>query len=298
MSYKSLEIRVGATIFIAALILSVGLMWFQGFQLQRKTYEILARFPMVGGIDSGDRVNVNGVERGEVKRVYLRDRDVLIKLQINAEVKIPDDSRVVLQSIGIMGERVVAIILGESDSFIGPGALLEGVYDPGISEALASLGKVMDDVQILTKDLKHITGALTEGENLRAAIENLVAVTEELKRVVTVNSPALEEGIGSFSSSARKLDAVLTRNSSRLDSIMLSLEKASGELPELFDSLEEVTGAMTRIAKRLENKDNTVGALLEDRQLLDNLQQAITNLDLLITDIRANPKKYLKVSVF
>ena len=233
-----------------------------------------------------------------MKRVYLRDRDVLIKLQINAEVKIPDDSRVVLQSIGIMGERVVAIILGESDSFIGPGALLEGVYDPGISEALASLGKVMDDVQILTKDLKHITGALTEGENLRAAIENLVAVTEELKRVVTVNSPALEEGIGSFSSSARKLDAVLTRNSSRLDSIMLSLEKASGELPELFDSLEEVTGAMTRIAKRLENKDNTVGALLEDRQLHDNLQQAITNLDLLITDIRANPKKSLKVSVF
>ena len=49
MSYKSLEIRVGATIFIAALILSVGLMWFQGFQLQRQTYEILARFPMVGG---------------------------------------------------------------------------------------------------------------------------------------------------------------------------------------------------------------------------------------------------------
>jgi phospholipid/cholesterol/gamma-HCH transport system substrate-binding protein len=298
MEYKSLEVRVGATIFIAAVVLSVGLMWFQGFQLQRKTYEISAVFPMVGGIDHGDRVNVNGVERGEVKRVVLRDRDVFITMQINADVKIPDDSRVILQSIGIMGERVVGIILGESATYVEPGAVLDGVYDPGISEALASLGKVMDRVQDLTKDLQQITGALTEGENLKAAIENLVTVTEELKAVVQQNSPVLEEGIASFNSSAKKMDDVLGRNSTRLDSIMVSLEEASGDLPELFDSLEELTAAMTRITKRLESDDNTMGALLEDRQLLDSLQQAITNLDLLITDIRANPKKYIKVSVF
>ena len=126
MTYRRLELRVGFTIFLAILVLTVGLMWFQGFKIGRTTWDLHAVFPMVGGIDPGDVVNVNGVERGEVKRVELRDRDVLVTMKLRDVDGIPDDSRVVLQTVGIMGERVVSIILGESDVHVEPGAVLQG----------------------------------------------------------------------------------------------------------------------------------------------------------------------------
>ena len=128
MNATSLELRVGLTIFIAALILVVGIMWFQGFKFADRTYEIHAIFPMVGGIDPGDEVNVNGVEKGEVRRVALRDKDVVITMRISADVKIPEDSEVLLQTIGIMGERIVSIVLGESRS--SPGRIKDSTRRP------------------------------------------------------------------------------------------------------------------------------------------------------------------------
>ncbi len=114
MEYRSLELKVGFTVFIAILAFSVGMMWLEGFKLRGERFEIHAVFPMVGGVNAGDAVNVNGVERGEVTKVNLRDRDVIVTMAIDAESKLPEDSKVVLQTHGILGERIVTIIVGSS----------------------------------------------------------------------------------------------------------------------------------------------------------------------------------------
>ena len=88
MEYRSLELKVGFTVFIAILAFSVGMMWLEGFKLRGERFEIHAVFPMVGGVNAGDAVNVNGVERGEVTKVNLRDRDVIVTMAIDAETKI------------------------------------------------------------------------------------------------------------------------------------------------------------------------------------------------------------------
>jgi len=90
-SYRALEIKVGFTVFIAGVILIIGLMWFQGFKISRDYYELHAVFPQVGGIDPGDEVNVNGVERGSVKSVSLRESDVLVTMEIDSDTRIASD---------------------------------------------------------------------------------------------------------------------------------------------------------------------------------------------------------------
>ena len=298
MSYNRLELRVGLTIFLAILVLTVGLMWFQGFKMGRTTWELHAVFPTVGGIDSGDIVNVNGVERGEVKRVSLREHDVLVTMKLRGEARIPDDSRVVLQSIGIMGERVVTIKLGRSDVFVEAGAILDGTYDPGISEALAHLGVLLDDLSVLTRDIHEITGILTEGERLDSTITNLASVTGDLRRMVRRNAPELERGVASFRRSNERLETFVERNADRMDSIVVSLETLSGDMPSLVRRLDELAASLGRIAGRLEGDESTLGALMHDRELMDRLEEAITGLDELVTDIKANPKRYFKVEVF
>jgi phospholipid/cholesterol/gamma-HCH transport system substrate-binding protein len=298
MEYRMLELRVGFTVFIAIVVFAVGMMWLEDFKLKGERYEIHAVFPMVGGIRAGDGVNVNGVERGEVTSVVLRDRDVIVTMKIDVATKIPEDSRVVLQTVGIMGERIVTIIVGKSDVILQPGAMINGVYDPGISEALASMGKVMEDLRGLMKDIPATAKALGEGDDLSRTIGNLAAASDELRALLAETAPEMRAGAKSFGSSAQRLDSLLARNESGIDTMLAGLEDASERLPALVERIEEVTAALGRITARLESDDNTMGALLSDRELLDRLQSAITNLDGLVTDIKANPKKYLKVEIF
>ncbi len=298
MNATSLELRVGLTIFIAALILVVGIMWFQGFKFGDRTYEIHAIFPMVGGIDPGDEVNVNGVEKGEVKRVALRDKDVAITMRISSDVKIPEDSEVLLQTIGIMGERIVSIVLGQSNSYIEPGAMLQGIYDPGLSEVLASFGNVMSDLRELLREIRVVAEALTEGEKLQSTLEDLAEITEELRRLVADNAPEIEKGVVSFRRSAERVDGIIENNTERIDSMIVSLETVSRELPVLLEKIGNVTGTLSDIAERLKKGDNTMGALMQDRELLDRLERTIESLNELVIDIKANPKRYMKLEIF
>ncbi|MFA4947881.1 MAG: MlaD family protein [Candidatus Krumholzibacteriia bacterium] len=298
MEYKSLEIRVGLTVFIASLILIVGLMWFQGFKVGHGNHQIQAVFPMVGGISPGDKVNLNGVEMGSVKRVQLRDNDVLLTMDISKQAKIPDDSRIVLQTVGIMGERIITVLLGTSERFLEPGATMQGVYEPGITEALAFLGGIMDELTQLTKDMQRIAGTLTQGDKLKAIVENLADVSGRLRALIERDAPGFEAGVQSFRRSAEKVDKLLERNSGNIDTLMTSFAAASKDFPELVRRMRAVTDTLAEIANGLQKNDNTLGALMTDRALLDKLEKAVKNLDDLVTDVKANPKKYLKVEIF
>ncbi len=298
MEYRTLEIRVGLTIFIAVLVFTVGLMWFEGFNVGRKTYELHAVFPMVGGIDPGDAVNINGVEKGEVRRVALKKKDVVITMSIDTSARIPIDSRVVLQTRGIMGERIVSIVLGDSTEVLEPGGMITGVYDPGISEALASVGRAIDDLSALAADIDRIAGMMTEGDNLRKAIENLAVITTDLRKGINKNSEAMNKGITSFSLSAARIDSLLQRNAAEIDSLFSRLDNSSRELPELLKKMNQVTVALLEVTERLNADDSTVGALLQDRAFLDRLDKAVAGITELIEDVRKNPKKYLTVEIF
>jgi phospholipid/cholesterol/gamma-HCH transport system substrate-binding protein len=298
MDYKSLEIRVGITIFIASLILIIGLMWFQGFKVGHGKYEIHAVFPMVGGIGPGDKVNLNGVEKGSVKRVLLREKDVLLTMEIDGDAKIPDDSRIVLQAIGIMGGRIITIMLGKSDRMLERGATMDGTYEPGVTEALAFLGNIMDELTQLTKDMQRLANTLTHGDKLKVTVENLAAVSEQLHTLLERDAPAFGAGVQSFKRSAETVDRILAKNSGNIDTMITSLSAASADVPELVRRMRALTDTLAAVTGNLRRSDNTLGALMQDRALLDKLEKAVNDLDELIADVKANPKKYFKIEIF
>ena len=298
MEYKSLELKVGFTVFIASLILIVGLMWFNGFKVAHGKYEIQAVFPEVGGVGPGDKVNLNGVEKGKVRDVLLREKDVLLTMQIDADAKIPEDSRAVLQAIGIMGGRIVTIELGRSDRFLKPGSVMQGAYEPGITEALAFLGNIMDELTLLTRDMQRLAATLTRGDRLKVTVENLAASSERLRTLLDHDAPAFGAGVQSFKHSAETVDRLLTKNAGTIDTMITSYGAAGKGLPELVRRMTAVTDSLAVLTSSLQRNDNTLGGLMQDRALLDRLEKTVKDLDELVTDVKAHPKKYLKVSIF
>jgi phospholipid/cholesterol/gamma-HCH transport system substrate-binding protein len=175
---------------------------------------------------------------------------------------------------------------------------LEGFYDPGMSEVLASFGNIMGELNNLTRDIGTIAETLTEGDDLRKTVENLAIVTGELKELMSSNAPKIEDGITSFSRSAERFDSLLERNEERIDSIMASVDEVSGELPELVRRVSAVTDALHEVVLMLQSDESTMGSLMQNRDLLDRLERTITSLDELVTDMKANPGRYLKIEVF
>jgi phospholipid/cholesterol/gamma-HCH transport system substrate-binding protein len=102
----------------------------------------------------------------------------------------------------------------------------------------------------------------------------------------------------SFRRSAETADKLLERNSGHIDTLMTSFAAASRDFPELARRMRAVTDTLAVIANGLQRNDNTLGALMSDRALLDKLEKTVKDLDDLVADVKAHPKKYLKVSIF
>ncbi|MCK4350170.1 MAG: hypothetical protein KAX13_04890, partial [Candidatus Krumholzibacteria bacterium] len=140
--------------------------------------------------------------------------------------------------------------------------------------------------------------ALAEGDDLRKTVENLAIVTGELKELMSKNAPKIEDGITSFSRSAERFDSLLERNKGRIDSIITAVDEASRELPELARRVSAVTEALHEVVQLFQSEQSTMGALMNNRDLLDRLERTISSLDELVTDMKANPGRYLKIEVF
>ena len=298
MKYRSLELKVGATVFIAVLIFIVGLMWFGGFKIGKDSYIVRATFPMVGGINRGDVVNVNGVEKGEVDRVDLGKKDVVVSMKIDAGTVIPEDSKVILQAHGLLGERIILIIKGSLEKSIQEGAMLEGVYEPDIAETFASLGDVLKDLKDISKDIGKITQILTEEGQFKQTIENLAVITDELRDLISATAPDFKKSAAAFRSSTVKIDAILEENSDEINRIITGLDSAVGRMPVVIGRVDTLTALLVDISERLKSRDSTLGALLDNREFLDHLQSAVVELEKLVADIKKNPKKYLTVEIF
>ncbi len=298
MKYRSLELKVGATVFIAVLIFTLGLMWFGEFKIGKDTYIVRAMFPMVGGINRGDVVNVNGVEKGEVDRVDLEKKDVVVSMKIDAETIIPEDSKVILQAHGLLDERIILIIKGSSEKTIQEGAMLEGVYEPGIAETFASLGDVLKDLKDISRDMGKIAQILTEEDQFKKTIENLAVITDELRALISATAPDLKKSAAAFRSSTVKIDAILEENSDEIKRVIAGLDSAVGRMPVVIGRVDTLTALLVDISERLKSRDSTLGALLDNREFLDHLQSAVVELEKLVADIKKNPKKYLTVEIF
>jgi len=298
MKYRSLELKVGTTVFIAVLIFTLGLMWFGGFKIGKDTYTVCATFPMVGGINRGDVVHVNGVEKGEVDRVDLGKKDVVISMKIDAGTIIPGDSKVILQAHGLLGERIILIIKGSSEKTIQEGTMLEGVYEPGIAETFASLGDVLKDLKDISKDMGKIAQILTEEDQFKKTIENLAVITDELRALISATAPDFKKSAAAFRSSTVKIDAILEENSDEIERVIAGLDSAVGRMPVVIGRVDTLTALLVDISERLKSRDSTIGALLDNREFLDHLQSAVVELEKLVADIKKNPKKYLTVEIF
>ncbi|MDL2315381.1 MlaD family protein [Bacteroidales bacterium OttesenSCG-928-C19] len=305
MKKMSTEVKVGLVCIASIAVLVLGLNFLKGQKLFDKPVTYNCITSDLNGVLPKNGVFINGMKVGTVSKISHIDpslKTFLLKLEIESGVKLPVNSTAEAFSRDILGSKAVQIAIGDSKEYAKKGDTL--IWKPsesmfgGIQEKIDPImiraGNILENTDSITLALKNVLN--------QKAQEDLIAAISDLS--TTMNYLAKEkENIESILTNAKLLMESLNENSEKLSYALANFSNISdtivnanigGTLTELNATLQSVSTSM----KKIEKGEGNLGLLLNQDSLYYNLESASRNLDLLLEDIKANPKRYVKISVF
>jgi len=295
-----MDLLVGASILVAVIILITGVLWLKDVSVSRKVVDYAVLFPNIGTLQVGDPVQINGVPNGAVKKISLRGLKVLVILEVDKSVKLTDSCRIMIQNIGLMGERGVGMQYSDAGTRIRPisGAdtvFLNGTFDTGIAEAMGMLGSVLGEVEVLTSNLASILNQ-TVGDTsfiklFRTIVARLDSISLEVDVLLRDNKAPVEKSIKNLEKLTEEARRLVERNSPVFDTMALNGKVLTERALGITDDVDSLTGAMQAILGRLQDNETTAGKLLNDGQLYEDVKKTIADLDTLVRNVQDDALK-------
>ncbi len=284
---------------IAALaILLFGVTWLKQISLARKIETWHAVFPQAGGIDKGDEVQVNGIRKGEVGTVSLHGNGVAVDLALESEVRLTDQSRVAIRDVGVMGDKVVYIALGTDGRPWAPRDTIPGYCDKGIADVMADLGGAVTQVSKIAEDLQAVTATAHGNGDIAVAVRNFRETSDELRKLVNENRAMVHSSIANFNAASGTAKRLTSDREADLKKTLDELGTAAANMNRLSGRLDSLSATLQNVSGKVERGEGTLGKLVNEDKVYTELHTSIQNLNVLIADIKKNPKKYFQFSVF
>jgi phospholipid/cholesterol/gamma-HCH transport system substrate-binding protein len=294
---NNVEFRVGVVALMALAVLLLSLYWLQGYKLERNAQKVNVLFKDVGTLSVGDRVTVSGVHRGKVNRLSLTERGVQVELLLYRDVVLHRDAQFIIKNLGLMGERFIAIEPGMEKMAFDTAVIALGAYDTGLPEVMGLMGEMITELRNLVTTFRRTVGSDSSLEKFNRTVSNMEQMSHSLADYVSRNESKLDQTAENFLSASREFNRMFARNGSLVDSTAQRFERASGRIENFAGQLDTLAKSARTFADALNNGDGTLQSLVEDRRLYDDLRKAANNLDDLVNDIKANPRKYINLKV-
>jgi ABC-type transporter Mla subunit MlaD len=296
------EVKVALTIIAAIIVAFFGFRTMRDLPLFRQSQVLYSYFERVDGLTAGNYIYINGVKVGSVSQISLIDDDsVRVALNFNLGVEIPEGSVAYLESSGLFDEKAVIIQRGEGEENIEYGGTIKGVYRGGIMDSIKNEGeKLSDDVSQsfnkLNTLLERLNNTLTE--NNQAKIDDILSdlrnTTGEVDRLMQQKSRDLETSIEHAARFFANLDTVSTNNKGRVDSALVAMNRSLQRIEQLSGELEQTSTMLNEILTKINSGEGSLGKLVNDPSLYNNMDSLTVELKTLIENINKNPRKYLK----
>lgn len=298
----SKEVKTGILVLGAIALLIFGYSFLAGSSLFSKDNNYYVKYQNVEGLAMAAPVTINGLVVGKVEKITFASQKglLLVKFSVDGDIEFSKSSIVRIYSAGLIGGKSLGVFPDYASTEIAkPGDTLQGESEDSmmatVTKALGPLEtKVNNTLATVDTLLFSVTDVVDERtrENLRQAIENL------------------NRTLNSFSGVSEKLNHILGNNTDRLDNTFVNLDKTAGNLSQLTDSLaqletgklvsdlQDVVSRMDNIMTEIDSGNGTVGKLLKDESVYDNLEGASRQLEQLLQDLKLNPKRYVHFSLF
>ena len=291
MSARATEVKVGIAVILAAVILILGVLWIGEFRLARKWHTYTVYFEEVGGLSAGDPVAVSGLEMGEVGLISLEEGRVKTDLLIEQEVVLRQDCSVEIRSIGLMGEKYVYILPGKQGEVLAAGSVLSGRYKAGLPEVAAGMGDIMDEMRGVAVSLRKVLAAGDSDATLGSSLARIDTVATQLLALLKENRNDLRSTTRSMKKVSSDLGEMVESNKEGLAEGIQRFSVAAARLDSLTISLKSLVASVER-------GEGTLGKLIKEKKVHDEIEATLGNLNRLIDDIREHPERYLTIEIF
>ena len=298
------EAKLGMVFLLAIITFVWGLFYLKEWRVTGDTYLVNVRLNSAVGVKSSDPILVGGVRIGKVEAVTLDGLTPIVTLRIDEPFKIPEDSQVEVISRSVMGEKSINIRQGVSEQMIPPGGKIEGTSAPGISDMFTQVDSVTVNFRDLLKNANILLDPDRE-KSIKSSLAGLHDLTVEAQKTIKRESAQFNRVLANMDSLVVNAKNLSETEKAKVSSTLDNLASTSGRLDTMLDELQTTTTVLDNIITRIDRGEGTLGKLVQDETLYEdvvgvaaNMDRLVTNLNELVVDLKTNPRRYVTVEIF
>ncbi|MBA3828524.1 MAG: MCE family protein [Taibaiella sp.] len=307
----SKEARIGLLVGISVAVLFVGFYFLKGLNVFSGENEYYCFYEDVQGLQSSASIQIRGVSVGRVSGTKLIDnKGVRVTLSISKDVLLPKGTVANLASADfITGAKVIELTLGNSSQILENRSTLPAIAAHGIVDNLsAQLNPLLIDIRGMVRrldtTLMSVNSVLDDQgqQNLSKSIASLRVATDN----IAILSQKLNGETGTIDKIVGNVNKVTTNiaaNNENITRFISNATEASEKLnkapiKQSFEELEETMKQLQAVVGKINSNQGTLGLLVNDKELYNNLNTSLASLNNLIVDVKSHPTHYINVTIF
>lgn len=304
------ETKVGILAAFSIALLIIGYNFLKGNAIFSKETLLYARYSRVDGLNVSKPVLINGYQIGRVDKLQLQpDGSIVAALKIRGKYEIPTNSIARLESTDLLGSKAIVMALGNGKIYAKDGDTLNANVEKNLMEAvqpvqkkaeliinkmdsiLTSVNAIMnpDFQKNVNKSFNSIAATLGSLENTSKKVDKLVGSEGTRISAILANVEAIS---ANFKNNGQQINAIMTNLHNITDQV------AAANFKQTVDNANKAMSELQGVVSKINNGNGSLGLLINDTKMYDNLNNASKNLDNLLIDLKANPKRYVHFSVF
>jgi phospholipid/cholesterol/gamma-HCH transport system substrate-binding protein len=302
------ETKIGLLAAIAIALLILGFNFLKGKTLFQHDKRLFAVFDKVEGLTKSNPVMINGLQVGKVADLHEKDKSVsgiIVSIDLTKDVEIPNNSLVFVNK-ALFGEGNLVIKMGNSNKLVVDGDTLQSTTNPSLLESVSTsvtpavnnLNSAIQALEVLIANVNSILDPSTKN-NLQIIAANAAASTTALRNLLVAENGALAQSLKNMN----EFTANLNKNNESINKTVDNLQTATAKLAHadidgVIKNLQASINNLNDMTSKINSKDGSLGLLINDKALYNNMQNSVRSLNILLDDIRVNPKRYVSISVF
>lgn len=304
------ETKVGVLAAVAIAILIIGYSFLKGNDVFSSENEFYARYDRVDGLAISKPVLVNGYQIGRVSDLTLQPNgQILAQFKIDPEYAIPKNTIAKLESTDLLGGKAIVFELGTGSDFAEDGDTLNANIQKNLTDQIEPIQKKAEQIIARLDSVLTSVNATLSPEfqrnfdrsfaSIARTLETMEGTTKTVDGLVTSQSVK----IAGIMSNLESITGNFRNNNAKITNIMSNFEKLSDDVAKanFAQTIAEANKAVADlqvIVNKVNTGQGTLGQLINDEKMYNNLNNAAANLDKLMIDLKANPKRYVSFSVF
>jgi phospholipid/cholesterol/gamma-HCH transport system substrate-binding protein len=306
------ELKIGILVVVAIVMFVLGLNFLKGKSIFSSENEYYTYYDNVQGLQESASVQLSGLAIGRVSGIELqKDKRIKVIFTLDKQVRIPTGSFAKLASADLIsGTKIITLELADSTTgILKDGSFVQGKDFTGLldnlSENVSPLVSSLQHTIVTVDTLVNSVNSLFNEETRRHLNQSMVSLDVALKQLAGLaaslnsqskNLSGVIENANSITSNLANSNEKISNTLTNLETFSNTLSKA--EMDKTLNSLQAAAAGLQGIVVKVNDNQGSIGMMLSDKQLYNNLTETLATLDILLADLKSHPAKYINVSVF